>query len=157
MFILNDFNTSVRRALDEIDPNYESYNGLVICGTHNFHDVEMMIGEIKKARENGTPALLICAGNQLAWIEWNRNVLGITDATSEEISKNGTFVVMKRPELKVGLHDGESWWSNYYCAGAMDWVPPSNFISVPFHPEYQSSKDKPHPLLTKFINLCKKK
>jgi CTP synthase (UTP-ammonia lyase) len=73
MVILNDLSTTVRRALEEIDPNYESYNGLVVCGTHNFHDVEMMIGEIKKARESGTPALLICAGHQLAWIEYCRS------------------------------------------------------------------------------------
>jgi CTP synthase (UTP-ammonia lyase) len=157
MQILNDFSTTVRRALEEIDPNYESYNGLVVCGTHNFHDVEMMIGEIKKARENSTPALLICAGHQLAFIEYCRNVLGIKDATSEEISNDGTFVVIKRPDLKVGLHDGESWWSNFRCRfDEFGWVIPDNFVSVPYHPEYQSSKDNPHRDLLKFISLCKK-
>ena len=38
--------------------------------------------------------------------------MGIKNATSEEFGQ-GVFVVKKRPELKVGLHDGESWWSNY--------------------------------------------
>jgi CTP synthase (UTP-ammonia lyase) len=162
MVILNDFSTTVRRALEEIDPNYESYEGLVVCGTHNFHDVEMMIGEIKKARENGTPALLICAGHQLAWIEYCRNVLGIKDATSEEISNQGTFVVVKRPMLLVGLHDGESWWSNYRCVTENsnwdEWLDEHpNFISVPFHPEYQSSWTNPHKLLVKFIEYAKNK
>ena len=154
MVILNDFSTTVRRALEEIDPNYESYDGLVVCGTHNFHDVEMMIGEIKRARENGTPALLICAGHQLGAIECARNVFHIEDATSEEFGK-GTFVVKKRPELKVGLHEGESWWSNY--AVSIDWIIPEHFISVPYHPEYQSSKDRPHKLLVKFIEYAKNK
>jgi hypothetical protein len=35
MLILNDFQTSLRRALSEIDHDYENLNGLVICGTHN--------------------------------------------------------------------------------------------------------------------------
>lgn len=151
MRILNDFSTSVRKALYEIDPNYEVLEGLVVCGTHNFHDVEMMIDEIRKARENGTPTLLICAGHQLGAIEYARNILGIKDATSEEFGK-GTFVVKKRPELKVGLHEGESWWSNYDVA--IDYKYPSHFTSVPFHPEYQSSKENPHKLLVNFLKQC---
>ena len=152
MRILNDFSTSVRKALYEIDPNYEVLEGLVVCGTHNFHDVEMMIDEIRKARENGTPTFLICAGHQLGAIEYARNILGIKDATSEEFGK-GTFVVKKRPALKVGLHEGETWWSNYDVS--IDYKIPEHFISVPYHPEYQSSKDNPHPLLLQFINHCK--
>lgn len=151
MRILNDFSTSVRKALYEIDPNYEVLEGLVVCGTHNFHDVEMMIDEIRKARENGTPTLLICAGHQLGAIEYARNILGIKDATSEEFGK-GTFVVKKRPALKVGLHEGETWWSNYDVA--IDYKIPEHFISVPYHPEYQSSKDNPHSLLVKFLKQC---
>lgn len=154
MQILNDFNTTVHKALQEIDPNYESYDGLVVCGTHNFHDVEEMIEEIRKARVGGRPTLLICAGHQLGAIEYARNVLGITDATSQEFGE-GTFVVRKRPELKVGLHGGETWWTNYEVV--IDTEIPPHFISVPFHPEYQSSKHNPHPLLVKFIKRCKSK
>lgn len=153
MKILNDFSTSVRRALSEIDKNYENYRGLVICGTHNPHNVDEMIEEIRVARENKIPALLICFGHQLGAIEYARNVLGIKDATSEEFGQ-GTFVVKKRKELKVGLHEGESWWSNYDVD--IDWEIPKHFISVPFHPEYQSYKGNPHPLLVKFISLCRK-
>lgn len=157
MRILNDFSTSVRKALSEIDPNYEKLEGLVVCGTHNFHDVEMMIDEIRKARENGTPTLLICAGHQLGAIEYARNILGIKDATSEEFGK-GTFVVKKRPTLKVGLHDGETWWSNYEVDVGLEKKYtesiPAVFSSVAFHPEYQSSKDSPHPLLLSYLKQC---
>jgi CTP synthase (UTP-ammonia lyase) len=153
MQILNTFQTSVHRALSEIDENYIYYDGLVICGTHNQENVDQLIDVIKKARETKRPTLLICAGHQLGAIEYARNVLGIKDATSEEFGQ-GTFVVKKRPQLKVGLHEGETWWSNYDVA--IDYKIPENFISVPYHPEYQSSKDKPHKDLINFINLCKK-
>ncbi len=151
MEILNDYQVSVKRALEEIDPNYKNYKGLIICGTHSPHDVEMMIDKIKEARETGLPTLLICFGHQLGAIQWARQN-GIPDATSEEFGQ-GTFVVKKRPELKVGLHEGESWWSNYEVV--IDWEIPRHFISVPFHPEYNSSIDNPHPLLVNFILYAK--
>lgn len=153
MEVLNDYTTSIVKAFDEIDENWRDYDGLVIAGTHSFHDTEMMIHKIKEARENGIPTLLICAGHQLGAIEWAR-ANGIPDATSEEFGK-GTFVVKKRLEgLKVGLHEGESWWSNYEVV--IGWNIPTHFISVPYHPEYQSSFETPHPLLVKFLKNAKK-
>ena len=154
MEIIGDFNTSVTKAISELCPDYEKLDGLIICGTHTPRDMEEMIAKIKNARETGKPFLGICFGHQLAAIEYARNVLGIADATSEEFGQ-GTYVVKKRPELKVGLHEGESWWSNYEVA--IGWIIPDNFISVPYHPEYQSSKEKPHPILIKFLNLCRKR
>lgn len=158
MLILNDFNTSVKKALSEIDSNYESYEGLVICGTHNPQNVIEMLDIIKEARENKIPALLICAGHQLAAIEYAINVLGIKDATSEEFGK-GIFIVKKLPELKVGLHSGESYWNNYEVDPLFEnqWYKPDHFITCQYHPEYQSSKDNPHKDLVEFINICKKK
>lgn len=153
MQILNDFSTTVKKALGEIDPDWESYPGLVICGTHSPHDVEGMIAEIARARESGLPFLGICFGHQLAAIEYARNVLGIQDATSEEFG-TGTFVVKKLPELNVGLKDGETYWNNYEVT--IETKHPEHFITCQYHPEYQSSIDKPHPLLVKFIDECKK-
>ena len=152
MEILNDFDTSVRKALSEIDKNYQSYIGLVVCGTHNQQNVDEILAQIRYTRENGVPTLLICAGHQLGAIEYAINVLGIKDATSEEFGQ-GTFVVKKRDTPKVGLHDGESYWSYYDVA--IDYKVPDHFTSVPYHPEYQSSKDSPHPLLVKFMEQCK--
>ena len=152
MELIGDFRTSLEKAFDEIDINWRDYNGLVVCGTHDPRNTEEYIEKIRHARENGIPSLLICFGHQLGAIEYARNVLGIKDATSEEFGK-GTFVVKKRKELKVGFHEGENWWSNYEVV--INWEIPKHFISVPFHPEYGSSKDDPHPLLIKFINLCK--
>lgn len=167
MKILNDFSTSVRKALSEIDENYESYPGLVVCGTHSPHDVEEMIEEIWRAREDGMPFLGICFGHQLAAIEYARNVLNKPYATSEEfvhlhMAKPGyaDFIVKGRKDgLKVGLHDGETYWNHYEVVEGFDslWKKPPHFITCQYHPEYQSSKDKPHPLLVEFLNICRKK
>lgn len=151
MQILNDFSTSVRKALEEIDPKYMDYPGVVICGTHTPHDTEELIKVIRLCRLTKTPFLGICFGHQLAAIEWAR-ANGTPDATSEEFGK-GTFVVKKDQNLKVGLHDGESYWHNYEVS--IDWGKPDWFFTSQFHPEYQSRKSKPHPLLVAFLNHAK--
>jgi CTP synthase (UTP-ammonia lyase) len=119
--------------------------------------VEAILQEIQQARESKTPFLGICFGYQLAWIEYCRNIVGIKDATSAEFSEKGTFVVRKRNKLKVGLHDGENWWSNYYCDTSYDpnWTHQHGFFAVPFHPEYASSKKKPHHVLVDFLSYAK--
>ena len=163
MEILNDFSTSVKKALTEIDSKWESYLGLVVCGTHSPHDVEEMITKIKDARENYIPFLGICFGHQLAAIEYARNVLGHLNATSEEfwpsnvVPVNDLLVVRRRDGLKVGLHNGESYWNNYeVLAGFEDlWQKNGNFITCQYHPEYQSSKDRPHKLLVEFLSHAK--
>lgn len=153
MFILNDFNTSVEKALDEIDPKWREYKGLIICGTHTPVDPEAQIKMITEARYSGLPFLGICFGHQLAAIEYARTVMGIPDATSEEFGK-GTLIVKKLPELRVGLHKGESYWHNYEVVWDK-WWQPSNFITCQYHPEYQSSKANPHPILVQFLKLCR--
>lgn len=154
MIVLNDFDTSVRRALTEIDPKWEDYEGLIICGTHSpeKHDIEHQINEIRKAREDGTPFLGICFGHQLCAVEVARNIRGISDACSEEWGK-GTYIVKRLPKLKVGLHNGESYWNNY--ESSIRWENPKHFFTCQYHPEYQSTKKKPHPLLVSFIEYAK--
>lgn len=156
MEILSHFKTSVRRALSEIDPDYLKLPGVVICGTHKPKNVEALIDVVRMCRENRIPFLGLCFGHQIAAIEYARNVLGITDATSQEFGVEGTMIVKKRLSLKVGLHEGESWWSNFEVRLPVEWEKPEWFITTPSHPEYQSFKDKPHPLLVSFIELCKK-
>lgn len=155
MQILNTFNTTVEKALGEIDPRWRDYDGLIICGTHTPTNVEEMIIMVREAREMGLPFLGICAGYQLAAIEYARNVLGIKDATSEEWATEGTMVVKKRLALKVGMHDGETWWSNFEVDPNFEIQFPINFFAVPFHPEYQSAKGDPHPLLLSFLSFAK--
>lgn len=159
MKLIGDFTTTVRKALEEIDPDFMSFLGVVVCGTHSPHDWEEAIEDIQIARENKIPFLGICFGHQLAAIEYARNVLGMKGATSEEFGGTGfnPVVVKKLSSLKVGQYDGETYWNNYEVIPEIlvAWVKPDNFITCQFHPEYQSSVDKPHPLLLKFLHHAK--
>lgn len=163
MRVLSEFDTSVRKALGEIDKNWEKYPGLIVCGTHSPVNVEEQLLEVKKAREEGLPYLGICHGHQLAAVEYARNVLNIKDACSEEWGV-GSYIVKKLPELKVGMFPVgdfkdtrmESFWNHYEVLEGFEalWNKPDSFFTCQYHPEYQSSKDKPHPLLVSFIKLC---
>lgn len=174
MEILNDFKTSVRKAFSEIDKDWESYDGLVVAGTHSPKDVDDALVKIQFARETQRPFLGICFGLQLMAIEYARNILKIKDATSEEFGK-GTPVVVKLPSLRVGIFpvNGvmESHWHNYkvdqqyflkefdghmiMTDDVLEEISKDNMVGVQYHPEYQSSKDKPHPLLVEFLKQCK--
>lgn len=119
----NDFTTSLRKALDDIDPRWESYPGLIIAGTHTPTDVKEKIQKIKEARWNKTPFLGICFGYQLMVIEYAQNVLGKVFANSTELDPETNFpVVVKTNDLRVGLRNTvdiegaptlESFWHNY--------------------------------------------
>lgn len=177
----NDFITSVEKAFKEIDKNWEKYAGLVVVGSHKPQKVAEKIGALKAARESGIPTLGICLGMQLMAVEYAVNVLDRPDATSEEFGR-GAYVVKKLPELRVGIKevDGrhESHWHNFAFNNAWKesfvksgWNITSAqdsiaeimrlrelpfYVGTQFHPEYQSSKQDPHPLLKEFITSCKK-
>lgn len=159
MRICNDFDTSIRKAMWEADPFFMDYPGLIICGSHTPLNTEQMIRDIQEARISGLPFFGECFGHQLACIEWARNKMGMRDAVSEEFHTAGTLVVRKRPELKVGLHDGESWWSNYEVIPEVEndftLNKPINFFTAPFHPSYQSDVGKPHKLIRNFMFYAK--
>lgn len=162
MEILNDFNTTVEKALDEIDSRWRDYDGLIVCGTHSPEPVHIYeaLEKIREYREKKKPFLGICFGHQLAAIEYGRNVL-CKPVGSEEFDVsfpyNLYYIVKKLPQLNVGLKDGETYWNNYAVVDGFEdvWKKADNFITCQYHPEYQSSKDKPHPLLVRFIEVCK--
>lgn len=153
MEVYGDFQVNVRRALTEIDEDWEWYVGLVICGSHTPRQTELesLISNIKVCRERRYPFLGICYGFQIAALEYARNVLGIQDATSEEFKAFGTAIVKKRKDgLNVGHKNGESYWNNFEV-DLPNWVIPKNFFVTQAHPEYESMIGKPHRLLKDFL------
>ena len=101
MDILGEFTTSMIKALDEIDPNWETYPGLIACGSHHVDDAEKIIKKIKVAREQNIPFLGVCFGHQLAVIEYARNVCGLEGAHSAEFDPNSPHLVLDLlPEQK---------------------------------------------------------
>lgn len=62
-----------------------------------------MILAAKYARENNIPYLGVCLGSQIMAIEFARNVLGITDASSEEFTPDGAHNIIHIMEHQKGL------------------------------------------------------
>jgi CTP synthase len=181
MQILNDFDTSVRKALDEIDPNWESYKGLIVCGSHTEHGTsEGVISKIKEARENNEPFLGLCMGFQLALVEFARNVIGLVEANSTEINPDTTApIIIRMDNLRVGMRPVgsrmESFWHYYafneeyldlFINNGWNFIKsdiiaqgrlngPNYFVGTQYHPEYQSTAEKPHPILKEFLEYAK--
>lgn len=78
-------------------------HGLIVPGGFGNRGIQGKINAIQFARESKLPFLGICLGMQLASIEFARNVLGITGATSEEFDKDAQHQVIHLMEhqLKV--------------------------------------------------------
>lgn len=178
-----DFTTSIEKALAEINPDYEMLDGTVATGSHAPKDIHKKLELIREARENNKPFLGICMGMQLAMIEFARNYLHLETANTTEIDEKTPWPIFtKLPSLRVGIrpvsYEGntayESHWHNYafnpqyitffkkhwkmiWSDDVLEIVVLKDhpfFWGVQFHPEYQSMPDKPHPLLTKFIDAC---
>lgn len=78
-----------------------SAKGVVIPGGFGHRGFEGKINCAKYCRENGVPMLGVCLGLQVAVVEYARNVLGIKDATSEEMPQVGvsrTNVISRMPD-----------------------------------------------------------
>jgi len=74
--------------------------GILVPGGFGPRGTEGMMLAIKWAREQKIPFLGICLGFQLAVIEWARNMLRITDATSAEFEKDAAHqVIVFMPEI----------------------------------------------------------
>lgn len=75
------------KRLDDLD-------GIVVPGGFGTRGIEGKILAAQYARENNIPYLGLCYGMQIAVIEYARNVAGITEATSQEMSENGEHQVI---------------------------------------------------------------
>jgi CTP synthase len=69
------------------------FDAIIVPGAFGEDGSEGKIAMIEYARKNKVPYLGICFGMQMAVVEYARNVLGIKDATSTELSKKGQFLV----------------------------------------------------------------
>ncbi|EXU97431.1 CTP synthase domain protein [Metarhizium robertsii] len=73
--------------------------GIIVPGGFGSRGVEGMIETTKWARERKVPFLGICLGLQVAVMEYARNIMGLKDATSEEISAHAEHrVIIFMPE-----------------------------------------------------------
>ncbi|MDF7668894.1 MULTISPECIES: CTP synthase [unclassified Lactobacillus] len=92
---------------DNIADFMKDSDGLIVPGGFGSRGYEGMITAIKYARENDIPFLGVCLGMQLTTIEFARNVLGIKDANTGEVTPDGKHNVIdimadKRDEENIG-------------------------------------------------------
>mgnify|MGYP001581699917 CR=1 FL=1 len=158
----NSLDTTLIKALNEIDENWREYKGLICCGSWPGQDdnafYEKNVYELKKAKGRGIPYLGICLGMQM--------IIKMEGGKLEKLEEN-----------RVGIKEVIGWWgitneSHWHrFAGredirgyqivktdgiieAMRLEYHPFFVGTQFHPEYQSSKDKPHPILKEFLEVC---
>ncbi len=79
--------------------------GIVVPGGFGVRGTEGKIAAIQYARENNIPYLGLCLGMQLAVIEFARNVVGITDATSQEFDEKAKNQVIHIMESQKTITD----------------------------------------------------
>jgi len=107
--------TADKATYDAAWAKVKSANGILVPGGFGHRGTEGMIAAAKWARENNTPFLGICLGMQVAVIEFARNIVHLSKATSEEFDGDAEHqVIIFMPEIdktkmggtmRLGLHD----------------------------------------------------
>ena len=83
---------------ERYEPSHlEEYDGILVPGGFGPRGIQGKIDAITYARTRGIPFLGLCLGFQMAVVEYSRNVLGWTNATSEEFGE-GRHVIAILPE-----------------------------------------------------------
>ena len=166
MLILSPHNpliTTLYKALDEIDDKWRRYNGIVVPGSWPGQDDEQFIQDIipklKEAKESGIPYLGLCLGMQ---------AIGVMEGGE----------LIKMAENRQGIYPVIGWWgetqeSHWHRYRVWGRFPEYNvyesdgiieimrlkdhpfFVGTQFHPEFQSSKLSPHPILKEFLEVCR--
>ena len=81
----------------------KDYNGIVVAPGFGERGIEGKIFAVKYARENNIPYFGICLGMQVAVIEFARNVLGLHNAHSTEMSHTTPYPVIDLMEQQKGV------------------------------------------------------
>jgi CTP synthase len=93
-----------------IDDKLRGYDGVLIPGGFDFRGTDELIMVIEHIRKHKIPFFGICFGLQLAVIEYAKNVLGISKATSEEFnpeSRNDGTNIIYLMERWFEYHTGD--------------------------------------------------
>ena len=73
---------------------FRDIDGIIVPGGFGDRGIEGMINAARYARENNIPYLGLCLGMQIATIEFARNVLGYSDANSNEFDSSSAHKVI---------------------------------------------------------------
>ena len=91
--------------------------GIIVPGGFGNRGIEGKIATIKYTRENNVPFLGICLGMQMAVVEFARNVLGYTNANSEEFDNMTDIKVIHimEEQAKINKKGGTMRLGAYPC------------------------------------------
>tara|TARA_A100000171_G_scaffold52224_1_gene69646 strand:+ start:33735 stop:35351 length:1617 start_codon:yes stop_codon:yes gene_type:complete len=95
---------------EHIDPiniseQFHGLDGILVAPGFGERGIEGKVEAVKYARTNNIPFLGICLGMQMAVIEYSRNVLGLADANSSEMSKHTDHPVINLMEDQKNITD----------------------------------------------------
>lgn len=106
---VNEVKVNVRSIHSEhlSETNFEEklkgLNAILVAPGFGERGIEGKIKAVQFARENNIPFLGICLGMQMAVIEFSRNVLGFTDATSTEMNESTEHPVINLMEAQKNV------------------------------------------------------
>ena len=83
---------------ENISTALSGLDGILVAPGFGSRGIDGKIAAVQFARENHIPFLGICLGMQIAVIEFARNVMGLTDAHSTEMSENTSAAVISMME-----------------------------------------------------------
>ena len=72
----------------------KKFQGIIVPGGFGSRDIDGKIATIKYARENNIPYFGLCYGMQLAMVEYARDVLGMPDAHTTEVSPHTKYPII---------------------------------------------------------------
>ena len=81
-------------------------DGICVPGGFGVRGIEGKLGALRFARENGIPVLGLCLGLQCMVIEYARNVVGLTGASSAEFDPQTQFPVIATMAQQVDILAG---------------------------------------------------
>ena len=119
----NDCRVHVRTLQSEsitpknVDELLKGADGILVAPGFGERGLEGKVHAIKYARENGIPFLGICLGMQMCVVEFARNVLGYSDASSTEKDPETTHPVicMMEEQKKTTIKGGTMRLGAYAC------------------------------------------
>jgi CTP synthase len=102
---------------ENVAEKLEALDGLLVAPGFGNRGIEGKITAVQHARESGLPFFGICLGMQMAAIEFARNVLGIKDAHSTEMSPEAkdAIIDMMEEQKKISTKGGTMRLGSYVC------------------------------------------
>ena len=115
-----DFEGSKAKVEKTLHEKLGKVDGVLVPGGFGETGIEGKVNVIRYVRENKIPYFGLCYGMQLLVIEYARNVAGIKDAHTREISPNATHAVIdimehQKKHLEEGRYGASMRLGSYEC------------------------------------------